>query len=251
MTRLTLFALLLLAAQRSVAAPVQVLGFQFSNAAIRLAGYRFTHVETGANHTFGVDGRTTLDMPVGSNVTLSFPSQGKFQQTMGPTVMVPPEGMTTEATEYVMQVPSTLIYDFFNLVTPGHKNDQFCQFVVTVTGPNRTWNSFPQGIPGAVVTMSPPPTGRIFYFGVWKVPPDNHTNPFPNNRTTTSWDGGVLLENVPVAPGRPYVVRAALAGYAFTETVMRCDAPGLFVNGAPNQGPRATPDGSPRKPSAA
>ena len=138
MSRLTLFALLLLllVAQRSVAAPVQVLGFDFTDAAKRLTGYRFTHLETGANHSFGADGRTMLDLPVGYNVTINFPAQGAFHQTMGPTVVVPPEGMTTEATEYVMQVPSKLVYDFFNLVTPGKKNPQLCQFVVTIAGGN-------------------------------------------------------------------------------------------------------------------
>ena len=240
--RAATFAVLLLAAtaaQSADLAPVKVLAFEFSDSYKRLTGAVFTHVETATNYTVGRDGVTTLHLPVGSNVTLTLHKFPGFVATTGATMTVPPGGMVTNGTEYVLQVPPVLVYDLFVSVTPGHKDKSKCQFVVTVCGPNRTWWSFPQGIPGVSVTMDPPLHKTIFYFGTWgKL--SNDTNPLPNGRNVTSWDGGVLIEDVPVAPGRPYVITATKPGYAFTRTVMSCTAPGQFVNGGPGQGPVAS-----------
>lgn len=80
---------------------------------------------------------------------------------------------------------------------PEHPKADRCQFVVTVSAFNLTVFSFPQGEPNSTAIMTPPAQDHTFYFGTWgKL--SNDTNPFSRGLTKTSWDGGVVLMNVPV-----------------------------------------------------
>jgi hypothetical protein len=71
------------------------------------------------------------------------------------------------------------------------------------------------------------------YFGVMG---KNLTDPFTRGLNATSWDGGVVWLNVPVA-AKPYVVRATKPGMVFSEAWMQCHTPNRFINAAPTQGP--------------
>eukprot|EP00759_Apiculatamorpha_spiralis_P056052 PhF_6_TR7951/c1_g1_i1/m.11997 len=201
-----------------------------------LVGHIVTFLEQNQQYTAGSDGRFHLDIPNGTMATFMAKGDKTYRETQSATVVVPPTGLTTITTEVVLQVPSNLIFDAFFLVTPGTKNMSCCcQIVVTVCAFNKTSYDSAQGLPNTTVAITPNIHGTIFYFGTWG-PISNATNPFPNNLNGTSWDGGVLIENVP--PGR-YVVTAQHPGYTFSDTVIVCGTPGVFINGAPNQGPRA------------
>ena len=181
-------------------------------------------------------GYAQLDAPVGGKLTVEA-SSSHHHATMSPIVTVPSTGLVDEQNEIVMQMVSHLVYDFFWTVTPdrGHKkNHSACQVVVTVCDKNKTIRSSPQGLPGVQLHVDPPNYSTLFYFGTML---GNKTDPFPNDRHSTSWDGGVLIENVPVGE-TVYTITATKPGLSFTQTVVQCSSPGLFINGAPNQGPR-------------
>jgi hypothetical protein len=78
------------------------------------------------------------------------------------------------------------------------------------------------------------------YFGVMG---KNLTDPFTRGLNATSWDGGVVWLNVPVA-AKPYVVRATKPGMVFSEAWMQCHTPNRFINAAPTQGPHVIRQGS-------
>ena len=169
-------------------------------------------------------------------------SSSLHKTTTSPIVTVPDGGLTTELTQVVLQMPSDLIFELFWAVTPAgpgkHKDKTKCMVVVTVCAENKTVASHPQGLPGTSVKMVPPNYSTIFYFGVWSF--SNETNPLPNDLNSTSWDGGVLIEDVPVSNDIVYEISAFKKGYDFTTTKFKCIQPGSFINGAPNQGPRVT-----------
>lgn len=148
---------------------------------------------------------------------------------------MPTAGLTSKLDEVVLQMPSTLMFDAFWLTTPGKKDTTKCQLVVTVCNANKTVGDLPQGIPGAVVSLRPALSTETFYFGTML---GNLTDPFPNHRNSTSWDGGVLLENLAVNSSVLYTVSATLPPYTFSQTRVSCNWPDMFINGAPNQGPR-------------
>jgi len=107
---------------------------------------------------------------------------------------------------------------------------------VTVCNYNKSIGDIPQGLPGASVSIEPKASSSlIYYFGTML---SNITNPLPNNLNSTSWDGGVLLENIPVNQNQLLTIRASKPGFEFSETLAACIWPGVFINGAPNQGPR-------------
>lgn len=226
-------------------APVNIWVVDFSQLK-PLVGHKITILETGDNYTVDTDGYARLDLPVGTNITVLAHSYPWYQSTQSATVSVPPGGLATKMTEIVLQVPSSITYDLFQWVSPGKKDPTACQVVVTVCNVNKTIYDFPQGLPGAVASLRPAALTRTFYFGTWgRV--SNDTNPFPNNLTSCSWDGGVLFENVKVNPRVEYVVTAQRRGFRFSKTRIRCLRPGQFINAAPNQGPRAVllPDAKP------
>jgi hypothetical protein len=204
-----------------------------------LVGASMMWIENGTTHLTDENGVVVLDAPAGSNVTINFPGDEKYTPTQSVTVIVPSGGLTTVMDQLVMQVPTHFLYDMFSLVTPGKKNtSSTCQLVVTVCNVNKTIYDHAQGLPGTVAVLTPAVESKEFYFGTWgKL--SNDTNPLPNNLTSTSFDGGVLFENIPPSSDQWYEVTAHHEGYVFTTTRFRCLQPG-FVNAAPNQGPRAT-----------
>lgn len=220
------------------AAPVRVTCLDFIGGA-PVTNTEFIWMENGTSFLSDDTGHFYFDAEVGSNVTLNFLGNDKYHAMQGVTVTVPEGGLNTELTEIVMQMPSNLVYDAFTLIIPGKRNYSACQVVVTVCNVNKTVHDLPQGLLGTEVFLNPPLQTHTYFFGTWgKL--SNETNPFPNNLTVSSWDGGVLFENVPQDPDTWYTVSAYHKGYTFSTTKFRCTAPN-FINGAPNQGPRATP----------
>ncbi|CUG88092.1 Hypothetical protein, putative [Bodo saltans] len=221
------------------AEPVKVIALDFVGLA-PLVGATMDWLETGASYITDADGVVMLDAPVGASVTINFSGNDKYHQTQSSTVEVPAGGLTTLYNQLVMQVPTHFLFDVFWTLSPGeHKNTSNCQVVVTVCDVNKTVYSHAQGLPGTVATLTPALESQTFYFGTWgKL--SNDTNPLPNNLTSTSFDGGVLFENLAPNPDQWYEVTASHPGYSFSSTRFRCLKAG-FVNAAPNQGPRATP----------
>lgn len=205
-----------------------------------LVGKSLEWLENGTSFTTDSNGYVVLDAEIDSNVTIDFAGDEEYHAVRSTTVRVPYGGLVTLMDQIVIQTPSNLMFDVFFFVTPGAKNRTACQVVVTVCNVNKTVHDSPQGLPGTVAELSPANQMKTFYFGTWgKL--SNDTNPLPNNLTSSSFDGGVLFEDLPISD-QWYVVSAYHEGYTFTTTTFRCDKPGLFVNGAPNQGPRATPN---------
>lgn len=217
--------------------PVKVFAGDFVGLA-PLANVPMDWIENGTTFVTDENGVAMLEAPIGASVTVNFLGNDKYHQTQSPTVTVPPGGLTTVLNQLVMQVPTHFLFDFFSAVSPGTKNMSECQVVVTVCNVNKTVFDHAQGLPGTVAVLSPAVESKEFYFGTWGSL-SNDTNPFPNNLTSTSFDGGVLFENIPPS-NQWYEVTATHPGYTFTSTRFQCLHPG-FINAAPNQGPRATP----------
>lgn len=213
-------------------APVTVFTYELGSGPV--GNTKFICLETNESFVSDANGWAHLSFSVGMNVTFFFPGSLLLAATQGATVVVPAEGLTSNITWYVLQIPNKVVYEIMMLVSPGHKDPTKCIGMVTVTAWDKTVADCPQGIEGVTVSVNPPLQSMIFYPGVWM---GNRTDPFPNNLTSTSLDGGVAIENLPV--GKTYLVTASKPGYLFTSTVLWCQAPGTFVNGAPNQGPRA------------
>ncbi|KAJ9443502.1 hypothetical protein DIPPA_10834 [Diplonema papillatum] len=229
-----------LAAAAVLAEPVTVLVVDFVDSAGKsMEGHPVLLLELNRTYAVGAGNRFTAEFSVGTNLTFRAETTLGHHETQGPTVTVPAGGLTGEHDMYVLQVPTRSVYDLFWEVTPGEKSKEKCIFVVTVCDGNKTVYDAQQGLPGSAVQLSPPDFSELFYFGV--IPGTNDTDPLPNGRTTTSYDGGVIVENVPVDAAGEYVVTASHPQYTFTQSRLRCLKPGSFVNAAPNQGPRATP----------
>ena len=179
-------------------------------------------------------------VPVGAKIFFNLLDHNDFHQTMTAVAVVPPEGLVGLYNRVILQVPSHFIYDLFEFLVPGPVNKTKCQIVATITNLNRTYTNCPQGWPGVVATITPRVDDEVhpFYFGTWGKY-SNETNPLPNNLTSTSWDGGVIYRNVAVNPSQDITLGATFQNFNFTTTTVRCLAPGMFVNAAPNQGPRA------------
>ena len=205
-----------------------------------LANHPVFIIEANSTYTTNGAGMLYLEVPVFGNITLVSLAGNGYHRTQASTVQVPPVGLVTTLTQLVVQVPSDVIYDLFFAVTPGHKSEAKCQIVVTVCNVNVTIKSMPQGLLGSTVALDPPLDSKIFYFGTWGKF-SNDTNPLPNDLNSTSWDGGVLIENVPVNVRSPYVITAQHPGYIFSSTTFWCLAAGTFINAGPNMGPRAVP----------
>ena len=233
----TLLLLVAILLQLSSSAPVRLYVFDYIDPTYPLQYHPVQRIETGETFNTTYKGEVELDIPVGQNVTFIALDHNGFHVTQTATVTVPAEGLNTLMTEMVLQVPDNGEYNIYSRLTPGKKQTTgVCQFTLTVCNVNKTWSDFPQGLEGTVVHLDPPLQTQTFYFGTWGWF-SNRTNPLPNHRTTCSWDGGVLFENVPIRD-EPYIVTAERDGYTFSETVMFCRTE-RFVNAAPNQGPRA------------
>ena len=237
---LLVLQLVLLLGSVALGAPVKIIAADYIDMSKLLANASVTWLETGRVMYTNAVGEISLDVPVGSNITLEIAELPDYVSMQSPTATVPAGGFTGPLGEIVLQVPTKLMFDLFWLVTPGKKDDTKCQVVVTICNVNKTAFSPAQGLPGTVAHLSPALQTHTFYFGVWGNW-SNATNPLPNDLNSTSFDGGVLLENIPVDPSTWFVVTATHAGYEFSRTVFRCTKPGLFINGAPNQGPRVIP----------
>ena len=224
-----------------VEAPVKVLAVDYVSLKPQVEA-KITVFETGkAAKAYGVDksGVVVFNATVGNTlyVTASSPDHHLTQSML---LTIPPEGLTSPLDFVAMQMPSDLIYDLFFAVTPGEKDRSKCMVVVTACAPGKTIYDSAQGLPGSVVDMDPPGYTTRFYFGTWG-PISNETNPLPNHLNGTSFDGGVLFENVDVDPDRVYSITASHPGYEYSTAEFVCRDEGRFVNGAPNQGPRAVP----------
>lgn len=223
-------------------APVTVVAGRFTDFDHRLKGFSVVHVE--ANETFTLDdqGELNLMLPVGSNVTFYLPETLWYHNVQTATAKIPEAGFNSSLERIVIQAPLKVTFDLFEHLTNGKKDPKKCQLVVTVCNVGRSINSSPQGLPGTVAKLHPPVQTDTYYFGTWGKF-SNATNPLPNNRTTVSYDGGVLFENLPLGD---YTVTASHPGYTFSSTFLRCLHHGTFLNGAPNQGPRAQPPSLPK-----
>jgi hypothetical protein len=228
------------AAAVSSAARVDVVAGSFTDMeGTPLSGFTLLHEETQRQYTLDARGRLSLDLPVGSNVTLTVLKQKGYTETQSATVTVPRNGLFGLYNEMVLQVPSDFVYDVFNLVVPGKRNFSQCQVVATVCNYRKTYTDLPQGWPGVVARITPALNEYTFYFGTWG-PFSNDTNPLPNNLTSTSWDGGVLFSNVQnMTENQDFVVSAHFGATPFSRARVRCIKPGRLINAAPNQGPRA------------
>jgi hypothetical protein len=241
---LSLTLVLLTIAQQAIAVPVQFVGFSFIQGE-RLANFTIRQLETGAEYNLDHNGELTVDFDVGSNISFLVPEQkdhnGKvFESTQTAILQVPPEGLATPLTAIALQVPRKSVYEVMSFLSNGKKDPTKCQVVATVCNVNRSWYSSPQGLPGTKAFVTPAAESLTFYFGTWGRL-SNDTNPLPNNRTTSSWDGGVVFENIPVSNETENVSTATHPGYTFSQAKFKCMTPGQFINAAPNQGPRATP----------
>ena len=236
MSKTRLLLILATLFQICIGAPVRLYAFDFLEHTHQLANHPIQRMETGEIFNTTSAGFLDLDIPVGQNVTFTSLDFDGFHKTQSATVQVPDEGLNTLMTEMVLQVPPNWVYDFLWVVPGKKKNKGVCQFVVTATDVNKTFSDCPQGLEGTVVHLDPPLSTYTYYFGTWGQI-SNWTNPLPNELTSCSWDGGVMFENVPIRD-EPYIVSAEREGYTFSETVMYCHEEG-FVNGAPNQGPKA------------
>lgn len=205
-----------------------------------LAGLPIAVLETAESFITDANGYLHLDYPKGQMLTFVSQTHGDYHELQSGTVIVPRGGLNTTETEVVLQVPTNFMFDLLLTLTNGKKDPTKCQVVVTVCNRGRTVYSFPQGIPGAVATISADAAStHTYYFGTWgKL--SNYTNPLPNDLTSTTWDGGVLFDNVAVNATAVYTVSASLATTQehFTTSLVRCTSPGRAINAAPNQGPR-------------
>jgi hypothetical protein len=180
-------------------------------------------------------GRFAFDRPVGSNVTLVI-SKWDIHETQTGTVTVPPQGLVGVQHELTLQVPDLITFAFLRAVLPGTMDPTKCHLVTTVSAKNKTLYDDPQGEPNATISVSPPvPKGsNIYYFGIIM----GKTNPFARGLNQTSYDGGVLVFNVP--PG-DYVMTASKKGVVFGDPpscFMKCKTPGRLINASPPWGPR-------------
>eukprot|EP00049_Salpingoeca_infusionum_P008260 m.134735 g.134735 ORF g.134735 m.134735 type:complete len:283 (+) comp13963_c0_seq1:360-1208(+) len=229
--------------QPQTTAPVKVLVVDYLDATHAIVGATVTWLEQNVNFTVPANGTIEFQAPVGANVTMNMPAvmvgQKGYHQVQSTTVVVPLEGLTKELDMIVLQCPSEFIYKMFSTVTPHKKDENKCQLVVTVCAQGKGIFSHPQGLPNTTTHLSPANEEYTYYFGTWGKY-SNATNPLPNNLNSTSWDGGVLFMNIPVSETDWYTVSAHHAGFTFSQSHFRCSQPGLFINGAPNQGPRAT-----------
>jgi len=182
------------------------------------------------------NGYFSFQASVGENITLVM-EKWDYTTTQGPTVLVPPEGLQGEQAEYTFQATLFWEYDLLTLILPEKTDPTMCHFCVTVCAYNKTLRDDPQGEPNVTVSIFPPvdgPGGVPFYFGVF---PNNLTNPFQRGLNVTSLDGGVLFFNVPVSD-TPYTISAYKEGEVLSETVLTCNTPDRFINGAPPHSPR-------------
>jgi hypothetical protein len=221
----------------SCAEPVQVYVGDLVHMRNPLAGYNISVLETGEIFTTDSNGELNLQYAQGTMLTFLFLRAGEYAEIQSGTVVVPAGGLATEQTQVVLQVPSTVVLEVLEAITNGRKDPRKCQVVVTVCNRNRTFDSFPQGIPGAMATLQPPNSTHTYYFGTWGAL-SNYTNPLPNDLTSTTWDGGVLFDNVEPAADVVYTVSATLPGYVFSSSLIKCPIAGRVINAAPNQGPR-------------
>jgi hypothetical protein len=132
--------------------PVEVYACDFTDCSKPLAGFDISVIETGDVWTTDSQGMLYLNYSVGQMLSFVIKAQDFYHETQSGTVIVPPGGLTGDQNQVALQVPNDFIYELFKLSTNGHKSDSKCQVVVTVCNKNATVFSFPQGIPGAVVT---------------------------------------------------------------------------------------------------
>eukprot|EP00163_Fabomonas_tropica_P005738 TRINITY_DN1537_c0_g1_i14.p1 TRINITY_DN1537_c0_g1~~TRINITY_DN1537_c0_g1_i14.p1 ORF type:complete len:284 (+),score=53.81 TRINITY_DN1537_c0_g1_i14:90-854(+) len=169
----------------------------------------------------------------GTNVTVRLTKTG-YLTTQTSTVTVPSTGLTGIHQELTVQVPNILVYEGLKAILHdvGQLDPTKCHFCVTVCAANKTLHDLPQGEPNATVTMDGVVAPDTYYFGVFH----NYTNPFKRGLNSTSFDGGVLIFNVPQR-AEPYAVTAHKEGKVFTTSYMHCTNPGMFINGSPPWGP--------------
>lgn len=236
----TLLLVSVLGTSRVTAAPVDIYAGDFIDLWSKpLAGYTVLFEENGTSYTLDSRGRLSLDIPVGTNVTFTVVGDSKYLETQSATSTVPPQGLTGQMGEIILQVPDMITFDLLNIVVPHKHNLSQCQIVVTVCNYMKSANDCPQGFPGVRTFLNPPNNQDIFFFGTWGSL-SNSTNPLPNKLTSTSWDGGVLFSNIPFYPGQEFTVSAQYGNVPFTNTRLKCLRAGKrLINGAPNQGPRA------------
>jgi len=187
------------------------------------------------------NGLFQIEAPVGVNLTLTL-EHAETRTTTAATFTVPEGGIPQGAeTEVPFQAPTNIVFDglVFAMSDLARLDKTKCHFCVTVAAKNKTLASSPQGEPGTVATLYDGETGEPMegivqnYFGVMD---GNKTNPFKRGLNATSWDGGVVWFNVPIAE-KPYVIKATKPGLTFTESWLTCHVAGRFVNAAPTQGP--------------
>ena len=181
-----------------------------------------------------------LSLAVGSKVFMTAYPGNNYHETTTAVATVPPEGLTGLYGRIVFQVPTDLIYALFSNLIGRKMPVNTCPVVVTITQYNTTYDVAPQGWEGVEATILPASAAvgdaRPYYFGMT---PSHGTDPLPNNRTTTSPDGGVVFPAIPLNPDEDVIIGAKYKDYPFSTATVRCLRPGQFINAAPNQGPKA------------
>eukprot|EP00756_Hemistasia_phaeocysticola_P062106 Hpha_TRINITY_DN5531_c0_g1::TRINITY_DN5531_c0_g1_i1::g.93831::m.93831 len=205
-----------------------------------LRGFRITHEETGKGYVTDDTGYLHLDFPAGTNLTFTLEEQSFYKATQTATVTVPVGGLTGHLKEIVLQVPDDPTFVALEVFLPHRlaRNWSQCLLVVTVCNFNTTWTDIPQGYEGVTASLHPPGSEfPPYYFGTWGSI-SNKTDPLPNSRMNTSWDGGVLWQNIDPSV-EDYTVTAHFKDVPFSTSRIRCIRPGILINAAPNMGPRA------------
>ncbi|PHQ82187.1 MAG: hypothetical protein COB66_00765 [Coxiella sp. (in: Bacteria)] len=205
-----------------------------------LANAHITWLETQQQLRTDSAGKFSFCALPGQSITLRLTKLGYAPLQTG-TTRVPTLGMTTPYTNITFQAPSVATYALLKLLITKERhitvNTNDCQVVTTITKYHKTLKDDPQGMPGATVTLthngqSVTPDVRPFYFGMFK---NGKTNPFSNNLTATSLDGGAIIMNL--APSTiPYTITANEKGYAFTSARFICNK-GQLINISPPLAP--------------
>eukprot|EP00040_Diaphanoeca_grandis_P004205 m.27533 g.27533 ORF g.27533 m.27533 type:complete len:249 (-) comp15764_c0_seq1:142-888(-) len=193
-----------------------------------VAGEPFLQTTTDAN------GRFNVSWVAGTPITLQVEREG-YPITIGPTIIVPDNGLSGVHHEYIFQVPTNRIFGALWAVLPSKPDPTKCHIVVTVAAANVTIDSSPQGEANSTVHLTHPTAGNVtnpYYFGITK---SGKTDPFSRGLNMSSADGGVVFFNVEPQT-TPYTVVAHKDMHVFSKLQAYCFA-GKFTNGAPPLGP--------------
>lgn len=218
----------------SSAVPIEVFARSF------LIGVPITHaqvtvLETGTSYYTDRNGKFTFDYPSGQQLTLELKKWG-YKTTQSGTEIVPTEGLTGPHHNVSFQVPSLETFYLFQAAIGANLDKNACHVVTTITAHDKLLTDCPQGLDGVKVKLTSDKSQKPFYFGVFSGGMLKcKTNPFSNQLSATSVDGGVGFINLPPS-NKLYTISGELKGHQFTNALFLCRK-GAFINISPPRGP--------------